>query len=189
MGCTKDAFLQFDAELVLAQTLENQPNTHDVFFQINQVHHEVVHVDDEPSFREVVGEDMVHEHLEGRRRVALAEEHNHRFVEPIRSSESSLPLVGLLNPNIVIPPPDIKFGEIPRVFESVDEVGDSRKRVSILDRVRIYIVVILAGTEHPILLWDKEEGECLRGLRREDLPFFEILIDEHFQDFHLLGVE
>jgi len=126
------------------------------------VHHEVVHVDDEPSFHKVVGEDMVHERLEGRWRVALAEEHDCWFIEPIRSSESGLPLVGLLNPNVVIFPPDIKFHEVTRMFESVDEVEDMRKRVSILDLMRIYIVVILAWMEHTILLWDKEEGGCLR---------------------------
>jgi len=153
------------------------------------VHHEVVHVDDEPPFRNVVGEDMVHEHLKGRWRVALAKEHNHGFVEPIRSGESSLPLVSLLNLNIVIPPPDIKFGEIPGVFERVDEIGDTRKRVSVLDGMRVDILVVLAGMKCSILLWNKREGGRLQRFRREDLSFFEILIDEHFQDFHLLGVE
>jgi len=127
------------------------------------VHHEVVHVDDEPSFHKVVGEDMVHECLEGRRRVALAEKHNRRFIEPVRSSESGLPLVSLLNPNIVISPLNIEFREVTRVFESVNEVGDMRKRVSVLDHMRIYIAVILAGTEHAILLQDKEERGCLQG--------------------------
>jgi len=76
------------------------------------VHHEVVHINDEPSFRKVISEDMVHECLKGRRRVALAEEHYCRFIEPVRSSESGLPLVSLLNLNVVIPPLDIEFGEI-----------------------------------------------------------------------------
>jgi len=153
------------------------------------VHHEVVHVDDEPSFCKVVGEDMVHERLEGRQRVALAKEHNRRFIKPVRSSESGLPLVSLLNPNVVISPPDIEFGEIPGVFESVNEVRDTRKRVSILDHMRINVAVVLAGVEHSIFLWDKKERGHLWGLRRQDLPFFEILIDEHLQSLHLLGVE
>ena len=150
-----------------------------MFFQINQVHHEVVHVDDEPSFCKVVCEDMVHEHLEGRQRIALAEEHHCRFIKPI----------SLLNLNIVIPPPDIKFDEIPGMFESINEVRDMRKRVSVLDSMRIYIVIVLARTERFILLWDKEEGGCLWELGREDFSFFEILINEHLQGFHLLGIE
>jgi len=128
------------------------------------VHHEVVHINDEPSFREVVGKDMVHERLKGRQGVALAKEHNCRFIEPVRSSESGLPLVGLLNLNIVIPPLDIEFSEIPRVFESIDEVRDMRKRVSILDHMRIYISIVLTGVECSILLWDKEERGHLQEL-------------------------
>jgi len=147
-----------------------------VFFQVSRVHHEVVHVDDEPSFCKVVSEDMVHEHLKGRRRVALAEKHNHRFID-------------LLNPNIVIPPPDIKFGEISGVFESVDEVENTRKGVSVLDCVRIYVAIILAGMECSILLWDKEEGGCLWRFRRKDFSFFEILVNECFQGLHFLRIE
>ena len=132
---------------------------------------------------------MVHECLKDGWRIALAEEHHRWFIKPIKSSESSLPLIGLLYPNIVIPPPDIKFGKIPGVFESVDEVGDTRKRIGILDHMRVDIGIILAGAEHSILLWDKEERGCLWGLGRKDLFFLEILIDECFQGFHFLWVE
>ena len=132
---------------------------------------------------------MAHECLKGRWRVALAEEHYCRFVEPIRSSESGLPLVGLLNLNVVVPPPDIQFGKIPGMLESVNEVGDMRKRGSILDCMRIDVVVVLAGTESFILLQDKKEMGCLRRLGREDLSFLEILIDEHLKSFYLLWVE
>jgi len=106
----------------------------------------------------------------------------------VRSSESGLPLVSLLNLNIVVPPLDIEFGKIPGVFESIDKIGDMRKRVSILDHMRIYVVIILAGTEHSVLLRDKEEGGRLWGLGRKEFSFFEILIDECLQGFHLLGV-
>jgi len=153
------------------------------------VHHKVVHIDDEPSFHKVVGKDMVHEHLESWRRIALAKEHHHGFVEPIRSSESGLPLIGLLNPNVVISPSDIEFREILGVFESVNEVGDTRKGVGVLDHMRVNVTIVLAGMERAILLRDKEEGGRLQRLRREDLSFFEILIDERFQRFHFLRVK
>jgi len=132
---------------------------------------------------------MVHECLKRRWRVALAKEHHRRFIEPVRSSESGLPLVGLLNPNIVVSPSDIEFRKVVRVFERIDEVGDTRKGVSILDSMRIDVTVVLTRAERSILLRNKEEGGRLRGLRREDLSFFEVLIDEHFQGFHLLGIE
>jgi len=144
------------------------------------MHHEVIHVDNEPSFRKVVGEDMVHERLKGRRRVALAEEHHRRFVKPVRSSESGLPLISLLDLNVVISPLDIKFREVMRMFESVNKIGDARKRVSVFDHMRIYVAVVLAGMERSIFLWDEEERRRLQRFGRKDLSFFEILIDEHF---------
>jgi len=127
------------------------------------VHHEVVHVDDQPSFRKVVGENVVHECLKHRWRIALAKEHHRWFIQPIRGSESSLPLVCLLNPNIVISPSDIKFHEVAGVFESVDEVGDTRKRIGVLDRMRIDVSIVLAGTKCSICFRDKEERGCLQG--------------------------
>jgi len=107
---------------------------------------------------------MVHERLKCRQRIALAEEHHCRFVEPIRSSESGLPLVSLLDSNIVVSPLDIEFREVTRVLKRINEIGNMGKRVSVLDSMRIYVSVILAGTERSILLRDKEEGGCLRGL-------------------------
>ena len=127
--------------------------------------------------------------MKGRQRVALAKEHNHRFVEPVRSSESGLSLISLLNPNVVISPPDIEFGEILGVFESVNEVRNMRKRVSILDGMRINVVIILARAERSILLQDKEEGGRLRGVHREDLFLLEILINECLEGLHLLWFE
>jgi len=169
--------------------LENQPNTQDVFLQVDQVHHEVVHIDDEPSFREVICKDMVHEHLKGRWRIALAKEHHRRFIKPIKSSESDLPLVSLLDLNIVVPPLDIRFGEILEMLESVNKVGDTREGINVLDGVGIDVVVVLTGTEYSILLQDKEEGRRLQGFQGEDLFLFEVLINEHFQGLHFLQVK
>ena len=164
---------------MLAQTLKNKSNTRDVFLQINRVHHEVVHIDDEPSFGKVISEDVVHECLKRRRRIALAKEHHRRFVKPIRSSESGLPLVGLLYPNVVISPSDIEFRKVARVFERIDEIRDTREGVGVFDRMRIDIAVVLARAERSILLRHEEERGRLRGLGRDDLSFLEILIDEH----------
>jgi len=75
------------------------------------------------------------------------------------------------------------------MFESVDEVIDTRKRVSVLDHMRIYIVIILVRAERSILLWNKEEEGCLWEFRGKDLPFLEIFINERLQSFHFLQVE
>ena len=75
------------------------------------------------------------------------------------------------------------------MFQGIDEVGDAWKGVRILDCMRIDVAVVLTGSEHSILLQHKEEGGRLRGFGGKDLSLLEILIDEHFQGFHLLGVE
>jgi len=103
-------------------------------------------------------------HPKCRQRIALAEEHHCWFIKPVRSSESGLPLIGLLNPNIVVPSLDVQFGEVAGMFESINKIRDTRERISILDGVKMDISVVLAGMEHAILLWDKEEGGCLQGL-------------------------
>ena len=38
--------------------------------------HEVIHIDDQPSFRDVVAKDVVHKRLEGGWGVALSKEHD-----------------------------------------------------------------------------------------------------------------
>ena len=79
--------------------------------------------------------------------------------------------------------------EVARVFESVDKVGDTRKRISVLNCMRIDVMIVLAGTEHAILLWDKEEGGHLWELGRKDLPFVEILIIERLEGLHFFWIE
>ena len=81
---------------------------------------QVVHVDLEPSLGNHVGEDVVHERLKGRRGIAKAKEHHGGFVESERGNECCLPLVFLLDTNVVIAPPDIKLGEQCRVFHVIN---------------------------------------------------------------------
>ena len=95
----------------------------------------------------------------------MAKEHYCRFIEPIRSSESGFPLVSLLNPNVVVPPPDVQLSEIPGMLQSIDEVRNTRKEIGVLDGMRIDVAIVLARIEHAILLQNKEEEGCLWELR------------------------
>ena len=153
------------------------------------MHHEVIHIDDEPPLHEVISEDVVHEYLKDRQRIAMAKEHHHGFIEPTRSSESGLPLVSFLNPNVVIPPLNVQFNEILEGFQGVDEVGDVRKGISILDGVGINILIVLAGAECAILLRDKEEEGHLQRPRRDALALLQVFVNEHSQGIHLLRIE
>ena len=51
--------------------------------------------------------------------------------------EGCLPLMPILDADIVISPLDIELGEVFHIFEFINKVGDERERVSISDGVLI----------------------------------------------------
>ena len=81
--------------------------------------------------------------------------------------EGHLPLVSILNADVVVSPSDIKFGEDLGIFHLVDEVLDQREGVGIFDSVGVDISVVLAWSEGvgSVLLIDEEEGCRLGGVR------------------------
>ena len=74
-------------------------------------------------------------------------------------NEGCLPLVSILDANIVIPPLNIKFGNDLGIFDLVDEVLDKGERVGVFDGVTVDILVVLAGLEgvRSVFLVDKEK--------------------------------
>ena len=85
---------------------------------------EVVHVNDEPSFRNHVPEGIGHESLKGGWGVGHAEEYDSWFIESSVGDEDHLPLVTFLDTNIVVPSSYVKLGEDFGVFEFVNQVWD-----------------------------------------------------------------
>ena len=81
--------------------------------------------------------------------------------------EGHLPLVSILNADVVVSPSDIKFGEDLGIFHLVDEVLDQREGVGIFDSVHAGLLIVLAGSKgvRSVLLVNKEEGSCLRGVQ------------------------
>ena len=87
---------------------------------------QIVHVDDQPSFSDVVSEVEIHKCLKCRRGATESEKHYRWFEQSKRCDEGSLPFIILFNSNVVIPPPYIKLGEERELAKIVDEVGDKR---------------------------------------------------------------
>ena len=104
----------------------------------------VVHVNFQPLFSYHVSEDVVHEGLECRRRVAEPKEHHCWFEKPQGCDEGSFPLVFFTNVDVVIAPSDVKLCEEGGILHVIDEFRDKRQRVCILDGVGIKILVVLA---------------------------------------------
>ena len=164
LGDVELAFLELEMKVKLSHSLEDAASSLGVGLGIGGGDKEVVHVDDELSFSDHVPERVVHEPLERGRGVAKAKEHDSRFEESFVCDESGLPLVAVLDTDIVVPPSNVKFGEVASIFQLVHEVRDKGKGVGVSGGVFVEVSVVLAGTEFAILLFDEEEGGRLEGV-------------------------
>ena len=63
---------------------------------------------------------MVHEGLEHRRSIAEAKKHDCGFIEAEGSDECSLPLILLLDANVVVSPSDVKLHEKSGILHVID---------------------------------------------------------------------
>ena len=106
-------------EVNLCHPLEHMAGLFFVGFWVWRGDEKVIHVDDESSFSNHVLEGIIHEPLECVRGVAETKEHNCRFEESLVSDESHFPLVTILDTNVVIPPSNIKLGEVASIFQLV----------------------------------------------------------------------
>ena len=75
---------------------------------------------DKPSFSEEISKKVIHESLEGCWEVGLAEEHDHRFKESFVDNECFLPLISVLDSNIVVFSLYVELGEDASILEFVN---------------------------------------------------------------------
>ena len=87
---------------------------------------QVVHVDDKPSFPDVVSKIEVHKCLKRQWRATKSKEHYRWFKQSKRCDEGSLPFITLLDSNVIIPPPYIELGKERELAKIVDKVRDKR---------------------------------------------------------------
>ena len=106
----------------------------------------IIHVDLKPLLWKHIREDVVHESLEGGGGIAEPKEHDSGFKESHGGDESGLPLIFLLDANVVVSPTNVKFGEQGGFFHVVDEFRDQGERIGISDGVGVQVAVVLAGT-------------------------------------------
>ena len=137
---------------------------------VRGVDEKIIHVADEPSFGNHVTEGVVHETLEGGGEVGESEEHHHGFKKSFVGNEGRLPLVTIFDSYVVVSPADVELSENLGVSQLVHEIGDEGKGVGVADGMFVDVMIVLARAESSILLFDKEEGRGLRGVRWADLP-------------------
>jgi hypothetical protein len=144
---------------------------------------EIVHVNYEPSFSNDVTEKVVHESLKRGGGVVHAKEHDRRFEEAFMGEEGALPLISVLDVDVVIAPSNVKFGKDLSSFEFVDEVRDEGKRVGIASGVGVQVSIVLTGAKFTVLFLYKEERGGLGGFGRSDLSATKVFFQESFCGF------
>ena len=83
---------------------------------------EVIHINDKPSFGDHVTEGVIHEPLKHGGGVGEPEEHYCRFEEAVVCDKGGLPLVAILDADVVVPPADVKLSKQFSIFEFVNKV-------------------------------------------------------------------
>ena len=170
-------------EVKLGHSLEDMAGLLSVGLLVQGGDEEVIHVDNQPSFSDHVSEGVIHETLEHSGGVAKAEEHDGGFKEAFVSDEGRLPLVTILDADVVVPLTNIKLGEVASIFQLVHEVGDKREGVGVAGGVFVEVTIVLAGAEFAIFLFDKEERGCLGGIGRTNLSSSQVFLQEVLSSF------
>ena len=155
------AFLEFQIKVELSHALEDTVGPFFMGLGIRRGDEEVIHVDDEPSFSDHISEQVIHESLECGRRVAKSKEHNCWFKKSFVGNKGCLPLVTILDADIILPSTNVECSEVVSIFQLVHEVRDEREGIGVTGGMLVEVSVILTEMEFAILLLDKEEGGCL----------------------------
>jgi hypothetical protein len=132
-----------------------------VFFQGHGEDQNVVQIYSNLSYGDEISEDGVHEGLERSGGIGEPKEHNVGCKEASVGGDSSLLLVLISNPYVVVTPSNVELREILGTFESTNDVCNEGEGVSILDGNLVESSVVLDEAEFSILLLDKEDGGCI----------------------------
>ena len=125
---------------------------------------DVVEVDDKVVLVDEVGKNGIHKGLEGGGGVAEAEGHDEGLEEAKGAFESGLPLVAMLDANIVVAPTDVELCKVARALELVDKFRNQGQRSSVFYGDVVEVPIVLNGSEAVALFFDKEKGGGNRRL-------------------------
>ena len=87
---------------------------------------------------------MVHKYLKCGRSVTEPEEHDSGLEQSHGGDKGSLPLVLLLDVDVVVFPSNVEFGKQGGFFHVINELRNEGERVGISDCVGVQVAVILA---------------------------------------------
>ena len=77
-------------------------------------------------FHDHVSENMIHEGLKSAGGIAESEEHDGWFKKSKRGDEHSLPLIFLMNMDVVVTPVNVEFSEVGGILHVINKFRDKR---------------------------------------------------------------
>jgi hypothetical protein len=119
--------------------------------------------------------------LEGGGRICETEEHYLRLKQASIGGERSLPFVARFNTNVVVPPPNIEFGEDAGVLKMIDDIQGQGKGIPILDGKVIQLSVVLDKSESSILFLNEKDRGSDWGFGRDNVAFTQVFLQEPIQ--------
>src|SRR5258708_15816397 len=149
-----------------------------VFGEGGGVDKDVIHVAYDFTTVDELMKDVVHHHLERCGGVAQSEEHDSWFEQASVSPECSLPFITLLDPHVVEPRAEVKYGEELSTMEVGQDIGDKGEGVGVLDCDLVQLLIVLYEAKQTILLLDEEHRGSHGGLGWMDVAVHKVLLEE-----------
>ena len=113
------ALLELQVKVKFCHSLEDMTGSLCMGFWVGGGNKEVVYVDDEPSFSNHVSEGVIHESLEHGGGVTETKEHDGGFEGSLMGDKGHLPLVTILDMDIVVSLTNVELGKMMSVLQFV----------------------------------------------------------------------
>ena len=94
------------------EPFQHPPYDPSVFGSVLRIDEDVVNVYADDSFHDEVLEDVIHHRLECSQAVGKTKEHYQRFAQSSVRPKRCLPLVSILNLDVVVAPPNVQLCEV-----------------------------------------------------------------------------
>src|SRR6266481_4706719 len=118
----KLALLCLEVELVVTEDFQDKTGDALKLLESLREDQDVIHVDADDPISNQLCKDIIHHCLECGRTVCQAKEHHQGLKQATVGAECSLPLISFMDSDIVVAPLNIKLGEIPGTFETLNQV-------------------------------------------------------------------
>src|ERR1700728_705980 len=148
-----------------------------VVFDVVGVDENVSEVDNDRNVSEV-GEDFVHETLEGGGCVTKTKGHNQEFESSVSGPKGCFPFIARSNPDIEVTNSEVDLSVDSPFTSAIKKIGDERKRITIFLGDLVKASIVNAKAEDTVFLSDEEDRGTTRRVRLADPTLSEVFVNE-----------